>query len=172
MSSRAAQLAELLSSLPPDQRAALIHANRMGLDDLLGLRYETVADDRVLATLEVTEAHLQPYGLVHGGVYAAIVESVCSLGAGLLGLSRGLNVVGLENTTRFIRATRAGATLRAEAVPDALDEPERTRWTATLTDASGSLCATGRVTLAVLKADVALGGTAVTLPELVVPDDD
>jgi len=108
----------MLATLPPPQRAALLDANRAGFDRALGLRFEVAEDDRVVATLEVRAEHLQPYGLVHGGVYAAMVESVCSVGAALRELPKGRNVVGLENTTRFHRGTRLGAHLRVEVPSD------------------------------------------------------
>ena len=165
----AAVLAKLLSSLPADQRAALIDANRTGLDLHLGLRYESVADDRVVATLAVTEAHLQPYGLVHGGVYTAMVESVCSVGAALAELARGRNAVGLENTTRFRRGTRVGARLRAEAVRATETSEDRGRWEATITDEAGEVCATGQLVVAILAPDATVGGEAIALPHVEVP---
>lgn len=168
------ELATLLVQLPPNERAAAFDAHRAGLDRLLGLRYETVGGDRVVATLEITDAHLQPYGLVHGGVYATMVESVCSVGAAMLHLARGYNVVGLENTTRFSRGTRIGARLRAEATPagDPHDEL-RACWRASVTDASGAVCATGRLVLAILTPDAKVGGETVSLPDLgPVPEPD
>lgn len=168
----ASELASLLSALPPEQRAAFLDANRTGFDLSMGLRYVSLEDDRVVATLDVTEAHLQPYGLVHGGVYAAMVESVCSVGAALRELARGNNVVGIENTTRFVRGTRLGAQLKAEAVPVLLDAMHRVRWEAKITDAAGEVCATGRLVVAILAPDATVGGEAVGLPRVEVPDID
>ena len=158
--------------MPPEQRAAVIDANRAGFDQHLGLHYETVEDERIVATLDITAEHLQPYGLVHGGVYASIVESVCSLGAALQHLARGHNAVGLENTTRFLRGTRVGARLRAEARPGLDPSPDRARWDTTITDASGAVCATGRLVVAILGPDATVGGEAVVLPNVSVPGDD
>lgn len=168
----AAELAKLLSSLPPDQRASLLDVNRSGLDLHLGLRYESVEEQRVVATLAITEAHLQPYGLVHGGIYAAMVESVCSVGAALAELARGNNAVGIENTTRFIRGSRVGARLRAEAVPAIEPAEGRARWEATITSAAGEVCATGRLVVAILVPDVTVGGAVVRLPLFEVPGTD
>ncbi len=169
------ELAKILASLPADKRAAAFDAYRVGLDRLLGLKYETVADDRVVATLEITDAHLQPYGLVHGGVYAAMVESVCSVGAAMQHLARGDNVVGLENTTRFVRGTRVGARLRAEATP-VENPPEAARrracWRASITDEAGVVCATGQLVLAILAPGTSVGGEAVTLPNVEVLSDE
>lgn len=168
----AADLAALLAKLPADQRTALINANLSGFDRVLGLRFENVGDDAIAATLEVEASHLQPYGLVHGGVYASLVESLCSVGAALRELPRGNNVVGLENTTRFIRGTRVGATLRAEASMTEAPADGRARWEATITDEAGEVCATGRLIVAILAPDAAVGGEAVVLPNVSVPEDE
>jgi uncharacterized protein (TIGR00369 family) len=168
----AAELAALLSQLPPEQRTALINANLPGFDRVVGLRYDLIDDASVAATLEIEATHLQPYGLVHGGVYATLVESVCSVGAALRELPRGNNVVGLENTTRFVRGTRLGATLRAEARMTEPPADGRSRWEATITDETGEVCATGRLTVAILAPDAAVAGEAVALPNVSVPEND
>jgi uncharacterized protein (TIGR00369 family) len=58
-------------------------------------------------------------GLVHGGVFAAMAESACSIGASLSARQRDPEAVcvGLENHTTFLRATRIGAVLELEARP-------------------------------------------------------
>ncbi|MGA3185330.1 MAG: esterase, partial [Candidatus Dormibacteria bacterium] len=52
-----------------------------GFIGLLGLQFDEVTPTRVTAHLEIGEQHLQPYGLVHGGVYAAVAETLASIGA-------------------------------------------------------------------------------------------
>lgn len=87
----------------------------VGLDALLGLEYSEVSGDRVVITWIVTPDHQQPYGIVHGGVYCAVVESAASIGAGLWLGERG-QVVGVANQTDFLRAVGAGQ-LTAVATP-------------------------------------------------------
>jgi uncharacterized protein (TIGR00369 family) len=114
-----------------------------------------------VAELEIGDAHRQPYGIVHGGVYAGIVETVASVGAALYALADGKSVVGLENSTSFLRAAREGV-LRVTALP--LTRGRRTQvWEGTVTDASGRVVATGRVRLLSLEADAALAGETVTV---------
>ena len=88
-----------------------------GFIGLLGLQFDEVTSARVTAHLEIGEQHLQPYGLVHGGVYAAVAETLASIGAmaaaGSDGSGRG--AVGLENHTSFLRTARAGQRVEAEA---------------------------------------------------------
>ena len=89
-----------------------------GFVGLMGLELDEVTPVRVTGHLAVGPEHLQPYGLVHGGVYAAIAETLASVGAmvvaGADGSGRG--AVGLENHTSFLRTTGAGRRIVAEAV--------------------------------------------------------
>jgi 1,4-dihydroxy-2-naphthoyl-CoA hydrolase len=87
----------------------------VGLIKLLGLRFEEVSGDRVVLSCPVTPELHQPYGVVHGGVHAALAETAASVGGALWFGDRG-QVLGVSNHTDFLRAVRVGE-LRAEAVP-------------------------------------------------------
>lgn len=50
-------------------------------DTELGLRFTELTPDGAHAQLEVTPKLLQPMGLVHGGVYCSMVESMASVSA-------------------------------------------------------------------------------------------
>jgi 1,4-dihydroxy-2-naphthoyl-CoA hydrolase len=58
---------------------------------------------RVRATMSLNEAHHQPFGRVHGGVYAIAVEGVASAGASAAVAERGMYAVGTNNNTDFLR---------------------------------------------------------------------
>ena len=87
-----------------------------GFVALIGLELHDLGPDRVTASLEAGPQHHQPTGLVHGGVYSTIVESLASLGGWMAVRDRGLGVVGVHNATDFLRAHREGR-LEAEAHP-------------------------------------------------------
>ena len=140
--------------------AEAMNAAAGGWNTAMGLRFVHANGDEVVAELEIGPAHLQPHGIVHGGVYAGVVEAVASVGAALSAVGRGQTAVGLENHTSFLHAVRSG-TLRAVARP--LTRGRRTQvWEATITDASGTIAATGRVRLLCLEADFDLAGQKVT----------
>jgi 1,4-dihydroxy-2-naphthoyl-CoA hydrolase len=127
----------------------------------MGVRFTTVTVDEVIAEWTVGPEHLQAYGIVHGGVYAGVIETLASVGAAMNAMSRGQSVVGLENNTSFLHAVREG-TLTGRATP--IVRGRRTHvWEATIKDASGRLVATGRVRLLALEADAKLGGRDVTI---------
>jgi 1,4-dihydroxy-2-naphthoyl-CoA hydrolase len=124
-------------------------------DQVLGVEIEEATATRVVARLRVEERHLQPYGIVHGGVYCALAETVASIGAHLsaLGHDPGNGAVGLENHTTFLRAVGAGVEVVAEATP--LHAGRRTQaWQVSIRQAdSGREVARSQVRLMVVRPD-------------------
>src|SRR5689334_2763738 len=94
----------------------LFNAHRGGFEKTIGLVFTKVERDEVAAEVPVGPHLTQPYGLVHGGVYASIVETLASSGAAIHAMAQGKTSVGLENTTSFVRAVRTGKLL-AVATP-------------------------------------------------------
>ena len=119
----------------------------MVFDSLYGLEMGEATPDRITATVPVTPKILQPWGIVHGGVFCSMAETIASLGT-YLGVKDAGNVaVGMSNSTNFIRPITAG-TIHAEAKPR---HRGRTTWIwdVEITNDAGALCAMGRVTIAV-----------------------
>jgi uncharacterized protein (TIGR00369 family) len=117
----------------------------------LGVRLTALSGDCVRAKITLSAQHHQPMGIVHGGVYCALIEEICSMGAFARARANGRFVVGLDNTTSFLKATRSG-TLSATAKP--LAGGNRTQlWEANVWDELGALVATGRVRLLGVDAD-------------------
>lgn len=115
----------------------------------VGFVLETATEDRVAGYLDLQPHHLQPMGIVHGGVYTTIIESTASIGAALTAMKDGKGAAGIENHTSFIRSTGAGR-VRAEAVP--LQRGRRLHlWRVEVTDEQGRMLAHGTVRLAILE---------------------
>lgn len=132
----------------PAKTAALFNQNPDGFASAMGFVYVVAGGDEVVIDWTVGKQHLQPYGIVHGGVHCGVIETVCSVGAGLAAGARGQTggVVGLENHTSFIRGVREGAKLRARATP--LTRGRTTQvWHAEVKDEAGQLIASGTVRL-------------------------
>jgi uncharacterized protein (TIGR00369 family) len=66
-------------------------------------RVHELSGTRVRATMSLNEAHHQPFGIVHGGVYAVAVEGTASAGACVAVADRGMYAVGISNHTDFLR---------------------------------------------------------------------
>ena len=89
----------------------------------------------------------QPYGLVHGGVYAAIAETLASV-ATAQGVAReGRLAMGLSNQTSFLRPITEGV---IEAVAIRKHRGRTTWvWEVEMSDREGRLCVLTRMTVAV-----------------------
>jgi 1,4-dihydroxy-2-naphthoyl-CoA hydrolase len=83
---------------------------------VLGMEFESIEPDRVVAWMELGPDHHTPWGVVHGGVYAAAIETAASLGASLAVHPRGQFAVGVNNNTDFLRPMVSGR-VRVEAEP-------------------------------------------------------
>ena len=87
------------------------------LRDSARFRLHEVSGTRVRATLSLNEDHHQPFGRVHGGVYAIAVEGVASAGACAAVADQGMYAVGTNNNTDFLRpVTVAEVEVLAEAI--------------------------------------------------------
>ena len=145
----------------PENVVDLINANMGGYNTALGLRIVKATPDEFVGEIDISEKHLQPYGLVHGGVYAGMIETLCSTGAAINIFAENKNAVGLENTTSFLRAVRSGR-LRCAARPLVLGKRSHV-WEAEVRDDQDRLIATGRVRLLVLEPGAEVSGEVVGL---------
>ncbi len=147
----------------PENVVDLINERLGGYNNVIGLRFVAASPDMFVAELTIADQHLQPYGLVHGGVYAGMIESLCSTGAALSVWSEGKSTVGLENTTAFLRAVRSGV-LRGTARPLARGRRSHV-WEAEIKDDRDRLVASGRVRLMVLDPGAEADGETVAMKD-------
>ena len=117
------------------------------LESHLGFEIIEIKEDSARARVPVTNRVRQPYGLVHGGVYAALAESLASIATAAAVWEDGNIAVGLSNATNFMRPATEG-TVHATATRR---HRGRTTWVwdVDMTDDEGRMCATTRVTMAV-----------------------
>jgi 1,4-dihydroxy-2-naphthoyl-CoA hydrolase len=120
---------------------------RDALSELIGVELLESSDDVVRARVPVSDRILQPYGLVHGGVYPVVAEIVCSLATHDAVIGDGKGALGQSNSTTFLRPISEGhvnAAARAR-------HRGRTSWVwqVELTDDEGRLCALTQVVVAV-----------------------
>ncbi len=118
-----------------------------GFDRLYGLELLAVDPDRARAQVTVRDALKQPFGLVHGGVYAAIAESLASIATAMAVAPQNRIAVGLSNQTSFLRPITEG-TIHAVGVAK---HRGRTTWVweIEMSDDAGRLCVITRMTIAV-----------------------
>lgn len=153
--------APALPPLPADIVDQL-NARRGGFNTLIGLRFVSITYDEVVAEIDVDDKHHQPYGLVHGGVYTAMIETLASVGAAMNLAPTGSHTVGLENSTSFVRAVRSG-TIRGTAVPLARGRRSHV-WQVTIRDDEQQrVVASGRVRMLALEQGATVAGESVRI---------
>jgi 1,4-dihydroxy-2-naphthoyl-CoA hydrolase len=118
-----------------------------GFDRLYGLELLSVSDTEVTGRVLVREEIKQPAGLVHGGVYASIAESLASLATHVAVAGQGEMAMGQSNSTSFLRPVTEG-TVHARGTR--LHRGRTTWvWDVTFTDDHDRVCAATRMTIAV-----------------------
>jgi 1,4-dihydroxy-2-naphthoyl-CoA hydrolase len=127
--------------------AAQINEILLGFDCLYGLELLECSETEVRAQVVVRDEHKQAAGLVHGGVYASIAESIASIATAATVLDEGHVAMGMSNNTSFLRPVTAG-TVHAHAT-----RIHRGRttwlWDVKFSDDDGRTCALTRMTIAV-----------------------
>ncbi|SNS74766.1 uncharacterized domain 1-containing protein [Geodermatophilus pulveris] len=111
-----------------------------------GLEVGEVSGTRVTGSVQVGPEHHTPWGVVHGGLYCAVVESAASIGASVAVADSGQFAVGVNNTTDFIRSMTEG---RLEVVAEPVQQGRTQQlWQVLITRAGdGKLVARGQVRL-------------------------
>jgi uncharacterized protein (TIGR00369 family) len=122
-------------------------------DKELGLAFTEINPDRTRAQLDVVPKLLQPMGIVHGGVYCAMVESLASVAAYTWMAAKGGqgSVVGVNNNTDFLRAISSGM-IYGTATPIHRGRRQQL-WQVTIVDSDERLVARGQVRLQNLEAE-------------------
>ncbi|EPH9625872.1 1,4-dihydroxy-2-naphthoyl-CoA hydrolase [Klebsiella pneumoniae] len=132
------------------RQATLEQLNRLGEGNMVGLldiRFETVTDDTLEATMPVDSRTQQPFGLLHGGASVVLAETLGSV-AGYLCSEGEQKVVGLEVNANHIRSARGG---RVRGVCKALHVRTRHQvWQIEIFDEQSRLCCSSRLTTAVI----------------------
>lgn len=126
-----------------------------GFTATLGIRFDEVTEDRVALSMDVTPAVLQPYGIVHGGVWCSLVETAASVAAAAWYGERG-RVVGVANQTDFIRAVGSG-TVGAVATPVHRGRTQQL-WLVEIRDEQSRLAARGQVRIQNIPAEEGVPG--------------
>jgi uncharacterized protein (TIGR00369 family) len=118
-----------------------------GFAESIGIEWIDFDPESARARAPVQPHLLQPFGVVHGGVYSSLAESICSAATYNAVREEGMVALGQSNDTNFLRPIAEGhvnATARVR-------HRGRTTWLwdVEITDDEGRLCALVRMTIAV-----------------------
>lgn len=128
-----------MTTPPPDWQ--------QGFDALLGYEIDDISDEEVRAHLDVRDELRQPHGIIHGGVYASIAESMTAVATALVVRDDGDIAVGQSNQTSFLRPMSEGT---IHAFGRRIHRGRTTWiWEVECRDDADRLCAVVRMTIAV-----------------------
>jgi 1,4-dihydroxy-2-naphthoyl-CoA hydrolase len=112
---------------------------------MIGLVVDAASGTEVLGHIEVDERHHQGSGIVHGGVYAHVIESVATIGASAAVRELGQGAVGVNNQTDFLRPFSRG---RLGVVGRPIQQGRTLQlWLVEISNGDGKLVARGQVRL-------------------------
>lgn len=113
----------------------------------LGLVITSATYDRVVGIVHLDpERHTQPWGIIHGGVYCSIIESLASIGAALNVMPE-QTAAGIENQTSFLRSISGGP---VEGVATPVQRGRQMHlWQVEIRDDQKRMLAHGRVRLVI-----------------------
>ena len=118
-----------------------------GFAQLIGVEWTDLGPDPARARIAIEDRHKQPFGIVHGGVYASLAESITSAATHAAVHDDGMVAIGQGSSTTFLRPIKSGH-VNALATPR-----QRGRstwvWDVELSDDDGNACALVRMTIAV-----------------------
>lgn len=112
----------------------------------LGIQLRSISPHRVVAALEISEKHLQPWGILHGGISVTLAETVASLGAWLHCALPNESAVGIEINANHLRSISSG-TIVATAEPIHAGGTIHVWGVSIVAEATSSLVCTSRCTV-------------------------
>lgn len=115
----------------------------------LGMEFQHVAKDKLVATMPVNENSVQPFGVLHGGASVALAETLCSVGGWFQLEDTKQTVVGVEINANHIRSVKMGGKVTGTAKPVNIGRKIQV-WECELRDEKDKLVCTSRCTLAVI----------------------
>jgi uncharacterized protein (TIGR00369 family) len=116
-------------------------------EGFLGLEWLDLTRESAAVRFEVRQNLKQPLGLLHGGIYSAVAETVASVATAAAVWRDGLSAAGLSNSASFLRPVTRG-TVDVAARRRHHDDREWF-WSHEFRDEQQRLCALVDVTIAV-----------------------
>ena len=118
-----------------------------GFADEIGVEWLNLDPEGARARIAVDKRHLQPYGIVHGGVYSSLAESLTSAATHEAVKNGGKVPMGQASDTSYLRPITDG---HVNALATARHRGATTWiWDVELSDDEGRVCALSRMTIAV-----------------------
>jgi 1,4-dihydroxy-2-naphthoyl-CoA hydrolase len=127
---------------------ALNEFSRGTLGEHLGIRFTTIGEDFLEATMPVESRTHQPMGLLHGGASVALAETLGSVAATLCVDDSRQFCVGLEINANHLRGVRSGL-VRGTTKPIHIGKKTQV-WEIKIVNEQNEMVCVSRITMAVL----------------------
>ncbi|HSX14047.1 MAG TPA: PaaI family thioesterase [Chlamydiales bacterium] len=132
----------------PIDLANLNDSMKNTLVDHLGIRFTEVKENALIATMEIHQKHMQPFGIMHGGASCVLAETVGSTAANFC-VEAGKICVGLEININHLRPVQSGILTATATV---LHQGKTTQvWDIKIHNEENKLVAVSRHTVAVIE---------------------
>ncbi|WP_105257900.1 PaaI family thioesterase [Pseudoalteromonas sp. T1lg88] len=115
----------------------------------LGIEISEIGPDYLVATMPIDNELYNPIGIVHGGAYVVLAETVASYAANFAVDINKYYCVGQEINANHLKASRTG-TLKAVTKPVHLGGRSSV-WEIKIYNSAGDLCCISRMTAAVVE---------------------
>lgn len=115
----------------------------------LGIEFTEIGSDYIEATMPVDHRTKQPIGLLHGGAYVVLAETLGSVASSLTIDTEKYACVGLEINANHLKSVREGS-VRGIAKPIHLGKSTQV-WEIKIFNAGDKLCCISRITMAILE---------------------
>jgi uncharacterized protein (TIGR00369 family) len=122
------------------------------LPEFFGIEFDEVSSDSVRARLRADKRHLRPGGIVNGGVYLVLIETLGSISATQKIDMHRQNALGIQVTANHVGMAREGDTLIAVSRPVHVGRSTHV-WEVDIREQGGRALSSGRITLLIVPRD-------------------
>ncbi|MES2379824.1 MAG: hotdog fold thioesterase [Bacteroidota bacterium] len=128
--------------------AALQKRNANTMSEWLGIEFIELTADYLIAKMPVDHRTIQPLGVVNGGAFCALSETVGSMAANLCIDREKYVAVGLDINANHVRSAHKGW-VYGKATPIHIGRSTHV-WEIKITNDEGKLCCISRLTMSVI----------------------
>lgn len=129
---------------------SILSSQKKTMGDALGIEFEKITRDEMIASMKVNQHTIQPFGILHGGASVALAETLASVGAWINLEGDDQLAVGLEINANHIKPVKEGNSVTGIATP--IHRGAQTQvWETRIYTGSNKLVCISRCTLAIIK---------------------
>jgi 1,4-dihydroxy-2-naphthoyl-CoA hydrolase len=125
------------------------NSTQKNMGHTLGIEFDYIGQEKITATMPVSEHTVQPFGVLHGGASVTLAETLCSVGGWFQLDDLGKTVVGIEINANHIRSVKKGGKVTGSAKPVKVGRHIQV-WECEIRDERSKLVCISRCTLAVV----------------------